>query len=191
MTRHLYLVGYRGTGKSTVGRIVAAELGRPFVDLDERIEAAAGANIAVIFAGEGEAGFRDRESAELRRTATFFPSGGRKPSESFDEHSAVIATGGGIILREENRRLLKASGFVIWLQAGAEAIWQRIQNDTLTAARRPNLTTGGGLPEIVELLAARERHYAEVADARVPTDGRSPEDVAASILSLYRSISPD
>ena len=176
MTRHLYLVGYRGTGKSTVGRMVAAELGRPFVDLDERIEADSGMSIAGIFAGEGEAGFRDRESAALAEVAGL-------PS--------VIATGGGIILREENRRLLKATGFVVWLQASAEAIWERIQTDTLTAARRPNLTAAGGLPEIVELLAVRERYYTEVADVRVPTDGRSPEAVAASILTLFRSIPTD
>jgi shikimate kinase len=176
VTRHLYLVGYRGTGKSTVGRLVAAELGRPFVDLDERIEAAARTSIAGIFASEGEAGFRDRE-AEALATIEGPPS--------------VIATGGGIILREENRRLLKATGFVVWLQASAEAIWDRVQADTLTAARRPNLTVAGGLPEIVELLGVRERYYKEVADARVPTDGRSPEAVAAAILTLLRSIPSD
>ena len=183
MKRNLYLVGYRGTGKSTVGRLVAAELGWSFVDLDERVEAAAGASIAVIFAGEGEAGFRARESAAL--TEIF------RAGRVSDGLPSVIATGGGIILREENRRLLNATGFVVWLQASAEAIWDRIQTDTLTAARRPNLTIGGGLPEIVELLAVRERYYTEVADARMPTDGRSPEVVATAILTLYRSIPSD
>ena len=172
MRRHLYLIGYRGTGKSTVGRLLAEVLGLTFVDLDQQIEAAAGTSIAGIFAAEGEAGFRDRESAALFQSTP--------PS--------VIATGGGIVLREENRRHLKASGFVVWLQASAEAIWGRIQADTATAARRPNLTVGGGLSEIVELLAVRQRFYEEVSDATVPTDGRSPEAVATSILTLYRSI---
>jgi len=184
--RHLYLVGYRGTGKSTVGRLVAAELGWPFIDLDERIEATAGTSIAGIFAGEGEAGFRDRESAALKEAAGIVGAG-----RVSDGLPAVIATGGGIILREENRRLLMATGFVVWLQASAEAIWERVQADAVTAARRPNLTMGGGLPEIVELLAVRERYYTEVADARVPTDGRSPEAVAAAILTLFRSIPSD
>ena len=225
MTRHLYLVGYRGTGKSTVGRLVARTLGWPFVDLDERIEAEAGTSIAGIFAAEGEAGFRDREAAALaeasaqmggaaclsRKRERRAPTGmvASESSEDTDADTgasltlpalkeetadpewAVIATGGGIILREENRRILKATGFVVWLQACAEAIWERVRADTLTAARRPNLTVAGGLPEIVELLAVRERYYTEVADVRVPTDGRSPEAVAASILTLFRSIPTD
>jgi shikimate kinase len=179
LNRHLYLVGYRGTGKTTVGRLVAAALGRPFVDLDEQIEATAGTSIAGIFASEGESGFRDRETAALRTGSVS------------DGPPSIIATGGGIVLREENREILKATGFAVWLQASAEAIWERIQADTATAARRPNLTVAGGLSEIVELLAVRQRFYEGVSDARVPTDGRSPEAVAASILSLYRSASPD
>ena len=180
MTRNFYLVGYRGTGKSTVGRLIAAELGWPFVDLDERIEADARMSIAGIFVAEGEAGFRAREAAALVRAGSVS-----------DGPPSVIATGGGIILREENRRLLKATGFVVWLQASAESIWERIQTDTLTAARRPNLTAAGGLPEIVELLAVRERYYTEIAAARVPTDARSPEAVATAILTLFRSIPTD
>ena len=170
MTGNLYLVGYRGTGKSTVGRLLAAASGGPFVDLDERIEADAGRSIAAIFADEGEAGFRDRESAAL--TATGSPN-------------SIIATGGGVVLREENRRLLKSTGFVVWLQAPAAILWERIQADTLTAARRPNLTSGG-LAEIVELLAARERFYREVANAVIDAGAASPEAVADAILYLIR-----
>ena len=194
MTRHLYLIGYRGTGKSSVGRIVAAELGRPFVDLDERIESTAGATIAVIFAGEGEEGFRDRETAALKEAAEIqnqtSPPSPLSEAERGDRKDSVIATGGGIVLREENRSLLKATGYIVWLMASAETIWERVRADSATAARRPNLTTGG-LAEIVELLAVRQRFYEEVYDACVATDGRSPEAVAASILTLYRSASPD
>ena len=175
MTGDLYLVGYRGTGKTTVGRLLADALGRPFVDLDERIETDAGRSIAAIFADEGEAGFRDRETAALQAAVGAY---------------SIIATGGGVVLREGNRRLLKSTGFVVWLQALAEILWERIRADTLTAARRPNLTSGG-LGEIVELLAVRERFYREVADAVVDAGGASPEAVADAILTLIRSSPSD
>ena len=154
MTGHLYLVGYRGTGKRTVGRLIAGALGWPSIDLDERIEARAGTSIAEIFAAEGEEGFRNRESAALEAAVTMGAMG----------VESVIATGGGIVLREANRRLLKATGTVVWLQASAETIWARIRGDAGTGGRRPDLPTGG-FAEIVELVAARERFYREVADA--------------------------
>ena len=190
MTRNLYLVGYRGTGKSTVGRLVAEALNRPFVDLDERIELEAGQSIAEIFADEGEGGFRDREALALvdascqSRSASDggLPTFAGAPAPTI---SSIIATGGGIVLREENRRVLKATGFVVWLQASPEILWQRIRADTHTAARRPDLTSGG-LAEIVELLAVRERFYREVADAVVDAGGASPEAVADAILTAIR-----
>src|SRR4051812_11920796 len=103
---HLYLVGYRGSGKSCVGAIIASWLGRPFLDADAVLEADAGRTIRDIFASEGEAGFRDRETATLRKLSAGPP--------------AVIATGGGVILRAENRELLRSTGFVVWLTALAE-----------------------------------------------------------------------
>ncbi len=178
MTRHLYLVGYRGTGKTTIGRLVAAALGWPFVDLDERIEAVAGRSIAAIFADEGEAGFRDRESAALMEAALLPLS----EAERGNQNQTVISTGGGIVLREENRRHLKSTGLVVWLRASAETIWARLQADATTAGRRPNLS-GGGLAEIIELLAVRERFYQQIADGSFDTDGRSPEALAATILT--------
>lgn len=170
--RHLYLIGYRGTGKSTVGRLVAARLGRPFIDLDERIEAVAGKTIAEIFAAEGEPGFRDRESAALGAASA--------------EPPAVIATGGGIVLRPENRELLRASGWVAWLTAPAAVLWDRIQADAATAARRPALA-GGGPDEVTKLLAVRMPLYRETADATLATAGLSPEVVAAAILAAWNS----
>ena len=175
MVMHIYLIGYRGTGKSTVGRLVAAALGRPFHDADIVLEHAAERTIAEIFASEGEVGFRDRESTTLAELAS------RPP--------AVIATGGGIILRESNREILRFTGFVVWLTAAPETLWQRIQGDATTAARRPNLTATGGLAEVINLLAAREPHYRATAHRAIEAEARSPEAIAADILTGWHSFS--
>jgi shikimate kinase len=167
----ILLIGYRGTGKTTVGQLLAAALGWEFVDADERIEAAAGRSIADIFAAEGEPGFRDREAAVL----TELCAGDRR----------VIATGGGVVLRPANRELLRRSGFVAWLTGSPDALWRRTQADPTTAARRPNLTAAGGVEEVVNLLAVREPFYREVASAAFDTDTRSPEQVAADILTAW------
>lgn len=171
--RHLILIGYRGTGKTTVGRVLAARLGRAFFDADELVEAVAGCSIADIFARSGEPEFRDREAAALAELC------GRPP--------AVLATGGGAILRESNRALLKASGFVVWLSAPPEVLWARICADTATAARRPPLTSKSGSDEVRALLAAREPLYRETAQFVVDCGSASPETVADAILSAWRS----
>ena len=174
--QRIFLVGYRGTGKTTVGRLVADALGWAFVDADARIEAEAGKTIADIFAAEGEAGFRDREAAVLAALC-----GGPDP--------VVVATGGGVVVRPANRELLTASGFVAWLTAPPALLWERIRADATTAARRPNLTSAGGVEEVERLLAVREPLYREVARVAVPTAGRSPADVAAAILAAWTSSS--
>ena len=166
---HLYLIGARGSGKSSVGAVVAARLGWPFFDADTVLEADAGLTIRDIFAAEGEGGFRDRESATLRKLSAGEP--------------AVIATGGGVILRAENRELLRATGIVVWLNAPAELLWDRISIDPTTAARRPNLA-GGGPDEVKGLLAVREHLYAATAHAVVDAS-RSPEGVAGDILAAW------
>jgi shikimate kinase len=168
---HIIIVGYRGSGKTTVGRLLAARLGRIFADADDLIESTAGKSIAVIFASEGEPSFRDRESSALAELCA------RPPG--------VIATGGGAILREANRQLLKTNGFVVWLTASPETVWARLAADPTTAARRPNLTAGGGLDEVRTLIAAREPIYHAVADFVVASDTLSPEAVADAILMAW------
>jgi shikimate kinase len=163
---NMYLIGYRGTGKSTVAQLLGRQFGRPTIDMDELIESRAGLSIREIFAREGEQGFRRRESAILEEIA-------RKPSQ-------IVAAGGGIVLSEVNRRCLRDSGSVAWLTADAATIWQRMQADSTTWERRPNLSVGG-LEEIKQLLGAREPFYRECADCTVDTTGRSPEEVAALI----------
>ncbi len=166
----IFLIGYRATGKSTVARLLAARLGWDCVDADEALATRYGRTIRQIFAEEGEAGFRDKEAAVLDELC-------RRPR-------LVVATGGGVILREANRVRLR-SGRVIWLTADAQTIWDRLQHDPTTSERRPTLTVGG-LAEIEELLRVREPLYRGCADLVVDAVGRSPEEVVAHILLQRR-----
>jgi shikimate kinase len=171
----LFLIGYRGSGKTTVGRIIAERLGSDFVDADAFLEEQFGQTIREIFAAEGESGFRDKESKVLVSLC--------------QRTDSVIATGGGIVLRVENRQLLKQHGFVAWLTADPPTLLARIQADPTTAGRRPNLA-GGGLTEIEQLLAVREPLYRECADVIVPVAALSPEQAADAILAACPSRFP-
>jgi shikimate kinase len=167
----ILLVGPRGSGKSTVGPALARALGWAFADADELVEATAGMSIADLFKAEGEAGFRDRESAAL--------------AELCGRPDHVVATGGGVVLRPANRDLLARSGFVAWLTVPPDVAFERMQADPTTAGRRPNLTALGGVAEVRELIAAREPLYRAVADFTCDTAGRSPADAAAAILTAW------
>src|SRR6188768_870876 len=140
----VFLIGYRGSGKSTVGRKLADRLWQTFLDSDELIVKQAGMTIKEIFEKEGEAGFRDRESLIVRELAML------------DDH--VIGLGGGAVLREESRQAIKAGNHkVIYLKCEAAELHRRIHADPETAANRPALShLGGGLDEIKQLLAVRE-----------------------------------
>ncbi len=164
----IFLIGSRGTGKTTVARLLAERLGWTWTDADHVLEQKAGKTIRAVFAEEGEAGFRAREEAVL--------------AELCGLRNHVIATGGGVVLREANRRRLRQAGQVVWLTADPATLWQRMQADTATADRRPNLTVGG-LAEVEELLRQRRPWYAACADWTVDTAGRSPEEVAAAIVT--------
>ena len=168
----IFLIGYRGAGKSTVGRVLAERLGWAFVDADQIVEERAGKTIREIFAKEGETGFRNKESAVLADLCT--------------RSNTVVATGGGIVLRDENRARIRAHGFAAWLTAGPPVLWARMQADPSTAARRPALA-GGGLIEVQELLAAREPWYKACADIEVPVASLSPEQAADAILAACNS----
>jgi len=163
--RHVFLIGFMGAGKSTVARIVAARLDRPCVDLDDRIEVAAGRSIHEIFAEQGEPAFRELESAALATLASEPPS--------------VVACGGGVVLSDENRALLGRMGFVVYLHVSAGETLARIGNDET----RPLLSGPGGALAATSLLEARESLYAAVADATVETVGRSAEQVATDVLT--------
>jgi shikimate kinase len=165
------LVGYRGTGKTTVGRLLAARLGWDFLDADEVLEAEAGASIPALFAAEGEPAFRDREADVLRRLTA--------------RDRLVLATGGGAVLRPENRDALRRFGTVVWLRSDPATLRRRLGANG-AAATRPALTAAGTLGEVEAVLAAREPLYREVADLVLDTDGRRPGGLAAAIEDALR-----
>jgi shikimate kinase/3-dehydroquinate synthase len=163
--RHLYLIGNMGSGKTTVGKRVAERLGLPFYDLDQRIEQATGLTIAELFAQQGEARFRDLESCALAEIA-YLPQ-------------AVVATGGGVVLRADNRALMRSKGWVIYLRASPDTLWRRLQH----ATDRPLLRTESPYETLRAIVQARESLYQE-ADWVIETDALSPEEVAEAIARL-------
>jgi shikimate kinase len=167
---NIALIGYRGTGKSEVARQLALRLGWDWVDADVEVELKAGKSIAAIFADEGELAFRDIEGAVL--------------AELVQRDRAVLALGGGVVLRPANRELLKQSNKVVWLTAEPETIARRLAADAATASRRPNLSAAGGLEEIRRLLAERTPLYRELGDVEIDTENKSPAEVAAEIQAM-------
>lgn len=166
----IFLIGHRCTGKTTVARLLAEKLGWDWLDADEVLETRFGTTIREIFASEGEAGFRDKEEkifAELCQ---------------LPRH--VIATGGGVILRENNRREMRSAGTVVWLTADAETIWKRLQADPSTAERRPSLLEGG-FAEVEAVLKMREPVYRACADLAISTAGPTAEEVARRIAHEF------
>jgi shikimate kinase len=165
----LLLIGYRGTGKSTVAERLAAALGCDWVDADAELERRAGRSIAQFFADEGETAFRDLEGAVL--------------ADIVKQEHTVVALGGGVIERPENRDLLQTGGKVVWLTADPQTILARIAGDETSQKRRPNLTPVGGLEEIERLLQRRTPIYRQCAHLEVDTVDKDPDQVVAEILA--------
>ena len=165
----IFLVGPMGAGKSTIGRLLAAELAFSFRDSDRVIEDRTGADIPWIFDMEGEEGFRERETAVLRDLA--------------DEQDAVIATGGGIVMRPINRELMKSAGMVVYLTASIDQLVERTSRDK----KRPLLQVENPRQRIIDLITLRDPLYRETATVIVNTDRRSPKAVAQEIAHLAKS----
>ncbi|MBA5871597.1 MAG: AAA family ATPase [Nitrospira sp. CR2.1] len=164
---NLVLIGYRGTGKSTVGKILARKLGRTVVSTDAEIVKRANLSVPDIVKQFGWDHFRDLESAVCRDVAA--------------QDQLIIDTGGGAILRPENVEVLRKTGTLIWLTATVETITRRIGGDT----QRPSLTgTKSFIDEIREVLNERTPKYQAAAAHVVPTDGISSAQVADRILQL-------
>jgi shikimate kinase len=171
--RNLILIGYRGSGKTTVGRQAAQRLGYAFVDTDERVVAEAGQSIAAIFEQEGEAGFREREARAIQEATR----GSRR----------VISAGGGAILRSDNVTRLRERGFVVWLTASPDVLWRRIERDEATSETRPALSRLAGVEEVRTVLASRLEAYRRAADGVVDASGDDIERIVLSVLNLYAS----
>lgn len=166
---NVYLIGMMGSGKTVTGKALADLLDYTFVDLDARIQAKEGRSIPEIFAGSGEPYFRDVESSAL---------------ESFSKQKRqVIATGGGIVLREGNVRLMKMTGKVVLLKASAESLWQRVQY----SKDRPLLNKPDPLGTLRQILSDRESSYENACHFSVLTDGKIADDVADEIREMLRS----
>jgi len=165
------LLGYRGSGKTSVGMTLARRRAMPFIDLDAAIMSTAGMTIREIFEKHGEAAFRDLESAELVRAIGL---------------DAVISSGGGVILREQNRIDLNASNHVrVYLRCEPAELHRRIHSDPATAANRPALThLGGGIEEIQSLLAQREPLYRAVSTAELDVTRLTVDEVVCRIEQL-------
>ena len=165
---NLVLIGYRGTGKSTVARLLSQQLSRDVVSLDQEIVRDAGRSIPEIVAEHGWPHFRDIEAAVTRRVAA--------------RDGLIIDAGGGVILRRENVDALRHHGMLVWLRASVPVIVARIQAGT----ERPALTAGKSFTEEVEaVLRERTPLYEAATHHQVETDGRSPEDVAAEVARLF------
>jgi shikimate kinase len=172
---NIILIGYRGSGKTTVGRKLGAQLGKPFIDCDDLIIAAAGKSIRQIFADHGEEHFRDLESGAIANIA------------GLTNH--VIALGGGALGREANRAAVKsAASHVIYLHADPAELRRRIEADAQTSHNRPHLTPlGGGLEEITLLLEQREPIYKAAMTHELDVTNLSPEQAVEEIARLLKS----
>lgn len=163
---NIVLIGYRGTGKSHVGRVLAERLGLTYVGVDAAIVEAAGMPIPEIVARKGWPGFRDLESAEVDKVA------GRD--------GLVIDTGGGVIERPENIDMLRRSGCIVWLRASVATIVARIQGDT----ERPSLTGEKSFTEeVAEVLERRTPAYAAAAQIAIDTDELAPGEIVERIIA--------
>ena len=164
--RSVLLTGMMGAGKSRVGRALASRLGFEFVDTDALVEKAAGMTVAEIFAREGEAGFRKRERAVLA---------------GLPERRCVVALGGGTVVAEENRALLRGKGHLVWLDAPPEVLVERI-GDARDRPLLAGLDRAGRIAKLAALAAERAPAYAQ-AELRVATDGRPVDGICAEIAA--------
>jgi len=167
---NINLIGYRGSGKSSVGLELAEVLKRPFVDSDTVIVERAKVSIAELVANSGWELFRKLESEVLKGCC--------------QQNKIVLATGGGVVLAPENRSLLQSSGTTFWLQASPESTLQRLVQDSKSSLSRPPLSSLALTDEIVLGLKEREPLYREVADFIVQVDCKSVDDIVAQIATI-------
>lgn len=166
------LIGYRGSGKSSVGQHLAQQLAWPFADSDDEVEQAAGARIADIFVKQGEAAFRRMEAECI--------------AHLLQRDSLILSLGGGAVLRDDTAQAVMAHGPVVWLRCDVEILLQRVAADSETAARRPSLTNLPARQELERLMHVREPIYARCATWQVESGRRSPHEIAHEIAERVR-----
>lgn len=164
----LFLIGYRGTGKTRIAEILATAWNCDWADSDSEIEHRSGKSIAQIFSQDGEAEFRKLEIEVVRDLA----AGPHK----------VVSLGGGTVMGIETRTAIAAQGLICWLQATPATIARRLEQDSVTRSQRPNLTPVGGLEEIQTVLDQRFSVYQSCANFEIDTEGKSLHQVAEEIL---------
>jgi len=166
---NIYLIGPMGSGKTTIGQRVAKRLKMDFLDCDRELEKQTGASVSLIFDMEGESGFRDRESRLFADLST------RK--------NVLIATGGGVILRSENKQLLKRTGFVVYMQTSVDQQLSRLRLDR----SRPLLQDGDRKEKLCRLAEARNPVYEDLADLVFPSRNRGPDAAAGMLAAAIES----
>jgi shikimate kinase len=165
---NIVLIGMRGCGKTTIGKLLAERLGKQFIEMDELIVQQAGLSIPDIVDRYGWQKFRDMEGEVTREVSRL--------------DNVVNATGGGVVTREENVRELRRRGKLVWLKASTDTLLKRIGNDQY----RPSLTGRSQREDMEVVLAERRPIYERVADFIIDTEGKLPEEVAEAITKLYR-----
>lgn len=163
MAGNIFFVGLMGSGKTTIGRALARKLNLHFVDSDHEIEKRTGVSVPTIFEIEGEGGFRDRESEVIADLVT--------------SKNLILATGGGAVLREQNRELLKNNGTVVYLRAPVEELFARTSRDR----NRPLLQTADPMARLQELFVLRDPLYKETAHVIIDTNRQSVQQLVSDL----------
>ncbi|MCL2745416.1 MAG: shikimate kinase [Planctomycetaceae bacterium] len=181
------LTGYRCTGKTTLAALLGKLLCANVLDTDKEIEKKYQTSVSEIFAQKGETDFRNKESEIISEIITNRTAGYHPPFVKPLVKPLVLSTGGGAVIRPENRSMLRENGYVVWLTASPEVILQRLQNDAQTATLRPSLTSLPMLDEIKTLLEIRRPFYEETAHVTINTDEQSPEKIAEIIVEAVNT----
>ncbi len=169
---NIFLIGYRCTGKTSVGKELAEKLGWSFADSDAEIVKEQGMTVAEMVSAQGWDFFREKEQTMIRRLAA--------------GDQQVVATGGGVILNPENVKNMRQSGMVVWLKALPENIKQRIVNDEATSHLRPSLTAKGLVEEIEDVLSIRTPLYEGAMNFSVDTDQAGIDEICDTVIARLK-----
>jgi shikimate kinase len=166
---NIYLIGYRGVGKSSVGRSLASILGRTFIDTDSELVAQAGMTISQYVRNMGWDAFRKMERSIVQQVCR--------------HDMQVVATGGGVVLDTQNTQAMRNTGSLVWLKASPETIRKRLLNDQRSEETRPALSSKGSFNEIEEMLTQRNPYYAQAMDSSIETDALTIEQICTALVS--------